>query len=182
MVVVVMMVVVAMVMVVVVVMLIVVMFVVVLMVMVVVLVMVMVVVLVVVVMVFIVVMFHLFYPRCRRCHLVEHEAMGVEQALEVYVAVVARNDFCLWLYGTYYLTHMQQLVSAHLRCLVQQYGVAELYLLYDQIFEVFVANLLLCQRIAALKLVAHTQRVDHRHDAVETWHAVFDVLRTERGE
>ena len=41
---------------------------------------------------------------CSRCsHLVEVETTGVEQTLQVYVAVVAWYDFCFRLNGTDYL-------------------------------------------------------------------------------
>ena len=117
---------------------------------------------------------------CSRCsHLVEVETTGVEQTLQVYVAVVAWYDFCFRLNGADYLGEFAQIVSAHLRSLVQKYSVAELYLLYYEVFEVFVFEPVACQSVAVVELVSHAQRVHHGHDAVKTRNAVGDILRTE---
>ena len=117
---------------------------------------------------------------CSRCsHLVEVEATGVEQTLQVYVAVVAWYDFCFRLNGADYLGEFAQIVSAHLRSLVEKYSVAELYLLYYEVFEVFVFKSVACQSVAVVELVSHAQRVHHGHDAVKTRYAVGDILRTE---
>ena len=117
---------------------------------------------------------------CSRCsHLVEVEATGVEQTLQVYVAVVAWYDFCFRLNGADYLGEFAQIVSAHLRSLVEKYSVAELYLLYYEVFEVFVFKSVTCQSVAVVELVSHAQRVHHGHDAVKTRYAVGDILRTE---
>ena len=124
----------------------------------------------------------LFYPCCRCGHLVKNKLMGVEQTLEVYVSIVARDNLCFRLDSANDLAHMQQFVSAHLRCFVQQDGVAKLYLLNDEVLNVLLINIFLCESIAALKLVAHAKGVNNRHDTVETRHAVFYILRTERRE
>ena len=118
-------------------------------------------------------------PCCRCSHLVEVEATGVEQTLQIYVAVVARNDFCLRLNGADYLGELAQILSTHLRSLVEKYRVAELYLLYYEVFEVFVFESVAFQSVAVVELVSHAQRVHHGHDAVKTRNAVGDVLRTE---
>ena len=124
----------------------------------------------------------LFYPCCRCGHLVKNKLMGVEQTLKVYVSIVARDNLCFRLDSANDLAHMQQFVSAHLRCFVQQDGVTKLYLLYDEVLNVLIINIFLCESIAALKLVAHAKGVNNRHDTVETRHAVFYILRTERRE
>ena len=124
----------------------------------------------------------LFYPCCRCGYLVKNKLMGVEQTLEVYVSIVARDNLCFRLDSANDLAHMQQFVSAHLRCFVQQDGVTKLYLLYDEVLNVLLINIFLCESIAALKLVAHAKGVNNRHDTVETRHAVFYILRTEHRE
>ena len=124
----------------------------------------------------------LFYPCCRCGHLVKNKLMGVEQTLEVYVSIVARDNLCFRLDSANDLAHMQQFVSTHLRCFVQQDGVTKLYLLNDEVLNVLIINIFLCESIAALKLVAHAKGVNNRHDTVETRHAVFYILRTERRE
>ena len=124
----------------------------------------------------------LFYPCCRCGHLVKNKLMSVEQTLEVYVSIVARDNLCFRLDSANDLAHMQQFVSTHLRCFVQQDGVTKLYLLYDEVLNVLIINIFLCESIAALKLVAHAKGVNNRHDTVETRHAVFYILRTERRE
>lgn len=124
----------------------------------------------------------LFYPCCRCGHLVKNKLMSVEQTLEVYVSIVARDNLCFRLDSANDLAHMQQFVSAHLRCFVQQDGVTKLYLLNDEVLNVLLINIFLCESIAALKLVAHAKGVNNRHDTVETRHAVFYILRTERRE
>ena len=118
-------------------------------------------------------------PCCRCSHLVEVETTGVEQTLQVYVAVVARYDFCFRLNGADYLGEFAQIFSAHLRRLVEKYRVAELNLLYYEVFEVFVFESVACQSVAVVELVSHAQRVHHGHDAVKTRYAVGDILRTE---
>ena len=124
----------------------------------------------------------LFYPCCRCGHLVKNKLMSVEQTLEVYVSIVARDNLCFRLDSANDLAHMQQFVSAHLRCFVQQDGVAKLYLLNDEVLNVLLINIFLCESIAALKLVTHAKGINNRHDTVETRHAVFYILRTERRE
>ena len=125
--------------------------------------------------------FYLLYPGSRGGHLVEVELASVDELLQRHVAVVALNDFGLGLQGADNLVHLRQLVLRHLRCLVEQDDVAELYLLYDQVLNVLVVDVLPEQAAATAKLVAHAQCVDHGDDAVELQHAVGGVLLSQVG-
>ena len=115
---------------------------------------------------------------CSRCsHFVEVESMGVEQQVEVHIAVIARNNLCLGLQCTYYVYKMRVLFGRNLRCLVEQYGVAELNLLYYEVLKIVFVDVLLLQIVAATELILHTQSVHYGHYAVKTWHTVFGVFR-----
>ena len=140
--------------------------------------MVMFVLIVVVIIIVVVVTFYLLNPGGRGGHLLEVELLGVDQLLHRDVAVVALYDVGLGLDGTDNAAHLGQLLPGHLGGLVQQDGVAELYLLDDQVLDVLLVDVLAQQVVAALELVAHTQGVDDGDDAVEHQVAVLDILRS----
>ena len=137
------------------------------------------VVIIVVVDVFVAVMVLYLVNPCSRCsHFVEVEAMGVEQQVEVYIAVIARYNLRLGLQCTHYVYKMGVLFGRNLRCLVEQYGVAELNLLYYEVLKIVFVEVLLLQIVAATELVLHAQSVHYGHYTVKAWHAILNVFRT----
>ena len=104
----------------------------------------------------------------------------MQNLIKFHIAVVAFNDFGLRLDGTDNLTHFSQFLLRHLRSLVQQDDVTELNLLNDQILNIFLVNVLAHQVVAVAELVAHAQRINYGHNAVELEITVFDILRTQR--
>ena len=146
--------------------------------------MMMIVVIVVIIMVVIIVIMMTLYllnPGCRRCHLVKVELLGVDNLVQVHVAIITLYDLCFRLNGADNLAHLGQFLLADLRSLVQQDDVAELYLLDDQVLNVLLVNVLTHQVVAVAELVTHTQRIHHGHDAVQLQVAVLHILRTQRG-
>ena len=123
-------------------------------------------------------MFYFVNPGSRCSHFVEVEAMCVEQQVKVYIAVVARNNLCLWLQCAYYVYKVSVFFGRNLRCLVEQYSVAELNLLYYEIFKIVFVKVLLLQVVAATELILHAQSVHYGDNAVQSWHTILYVFRT----
>ena len=141
----------------------------------------MVMVLVFVVIIIVMVGLYLLNPGCRRCNLVEVELLGMDNLVQVHIAIVALYDIGLRLDGTDYLTYLSQFLLADLRSLVQQDDIAEFNLLDDQVLDVLLVNILAHQVVSVTELVTHTQGIHDGHDAVQLQIAVLDVLRTQRG-
>ena len=105
--------------------------------------------------------------------------MSVDNLVEIYIAVVAIEDFSLWLDGTNDLLEFLQFLRLYLGSLVEQDDVAELNLLDNQGCQVFFVDVVFHQVIAVGKLVLHAKGIHHCHDAIETQYAILDILRTE---
>ena len=101
-------------------------------------------------------------------HFVEVEHTGVEDAVEIDVAVVAVDNLGFGLQGSHYLAYLFQLVGFHLRGFVEENDVTEFYLLYDEVFDVFFVDGGAGQVESVLELVAHTQCINHCDYAVES--------------
>ncbi len=119
---------------------------------------------------------NLAYPSCRCGDTLKVEQMCVEQRRNVYLGIVALDDSRLGLQGLDDLPDASQLFRLHLRDLVEQDDVAELYLLDDQVLDVLLADVLACQAVATRELALQAQGIDHGDDAVEARHAVLDKL------
>ena len=111
--------------------------------------------------------FQLTYPGSRRDGLVKVEVAGIEQLVEVNVAVVAVYDFGVGLNGAYDGAYLLRLLGRHFGYFVEQYYVAELHLLYHEILDVLVVDVLVGQRFAAGEIRLHAQRVHNGDDAVQ---------------
>ena len=85
----------------------------------------------------IIVSFHLLNPACRGGYTFEVEHVGIDDLIEVDVAIVGVDDFCLWLQCTYNLPDASQFIGVDFGCFVEQDDIAELYLLDDQVLYVF---------------------------------------------
>ncbi len=118
---------------------------------------------------FIVMPFDLADPGCRGGHAFEIEHAGIHNLREIDLAIVTFNDFGYGLQRADHLAHAFGLFRSHFRYLVEDYDVAELYLLYDKILYIVPVNIFAGQRIAAAELIAQTQCVNHRCYAVQTW-------------
>ena len=84
-----------------------------------------------------------FNPCGAGCDLLVVKEVGVQQLVKLYVAIVAVDNLCLWLDAAYDLTNAFQLFWFHIGSLVQQDNVAELYLLDDEVLDVFLIDVLL---------------------------------------
>lgn len=118
-----------------------------------------------------VMMLNFVNPRGRGRYRVEIEAAGVDELVEVHVAVVTFDDFCLWLQRANDVLDACQLARLHLGGLVEQDDVAELDLLDNEVLDVFLADFLPHERVAASEFVSHSQRIDYGCDAVESENA-----------
>ena len=92
-------------------------------------------------------------PFCRGGNGLEVEHAGIEQEVEVHIAEVARDDVGLGLYGVQYGAYASQFLLRYLIGLVEQYGVAELYLLDDEVGDVVLGYSIACKVQAASELV-----------------------------
>ena len=111
--------------------------------------------------------FYLLNPGSRCGNAVEIKHIGVQDLVEVYVAVVTLYNLCFGLQCAHNLTYAPQFLGSHLGGLVQQHDVAELNLLDDEVFDVFLVNIRARKQLSALELIAHTQGINHGDDAVE---------------
>ncbi len=120
----------------------------------------------------VIVVLHGLNPSCRRGNLVEVEEMGVEDLVEVDVAIVAGHDESLRLYLLDDCREVCEVVGRDLRCLVEQDDVAEFDLLDHETGEIFFAMLLL-EVVAESELISHAQCVDDGDDGIEASGTVF---------
>ena len=106
-------------------------------------------------------------PFCRGGNGLEVEHAGIEQEVEVHIAEVARDDVGLGLYGVQYGAYASQFLLRYLIGLVEQYGVAELYLLDDEVGDVVLGYSIACKVQAASELVLQAECIHHGADAVQ---------------
>ena len=106
-------------------------------------------------------------PFCRGGNGFEVEHAGVEQEVEVHIAEVARDDVGLGLYGVQYGAYASQFLLRYLIGLVEQDGVAELYLLDDEVGDVVLGYSLACKVQTASELVLQAECIHHGADAVQ---------------
>jgi hypothetical protein len=132
--------------------------------------------------VIVVVAFYLIDPSGRGGHFVEVECIGVQNAIEVDVAVVAIDDFGFGLYGVDDFADAAQLSRFHFGGFVEQDDVAEFYLLYDKVLYVVLSQAGAKEVFAAAELVLHTQRVDDGDDAIHYRDSVANVFRSHCGD
>ncbi len=120
--------------------------------------------------------FQLTNPSGGGGHFVIVEEVGIYQVRDVHVGVVAGDNLRTWLQHPYDVLDAVQLLGLHLRSLVEQDEVTELYLLDDEVLDVLIVNLLFRQAVATGELALQAQAVHHRADTVEARHAVLRIL------
>ena len=74
-------------------------------------------------------MLHFLNPTGRGGHIVEVEHLGIDNFVELYIAVVGIDNLCLGLQGSYDFSNVVELVGLDLAGLVEQDDVTELNLL-----------------------------------------------------
>ena len=97
----------------------------------------------------------------------EVEEMGVDELVQFHVAIVTFDDFRSRLEGMDDVTDALPFGRFHFRGLVQQHKVAEFYLLDDKVLDVFFADVLAGQVVAAGKFTLQAECVDNGYDAVQ---------------
>ena len=119
-------------------------------------------------------------PSCRHCHFFKIKQMRVDYLIQIHFRIITFNDFSPRLQRPYYLLDAFQLFRLYFRSLVQQNDIAELDLLDNQIFNIFLINVFARQVIAAGKFALQTQRIDYGHDAIQTANTILDVCTSHR--
>ena len=125
-----------------------------------------------------VMLLYLLYPCSGGCYGVKVEHACAENLVEVYVAIVARDNLRFRLDGTYYLLDTLQFLWSHLGSLVEEDDITELNLLDNEVLDVLLVALGSEKRLSAAELVLHAQGIHHGNDAVELWRAALVVLRS----
>ena len=127
---------------------------------------------IVIIFAFIVVLLHFLYPFGGGGDVIEVEHIGIQYLVEIHVAIVCVDDFCLWLQFVDDAAHSAQLFGTNLGGLVQQYDVAEFYLLYHQVLNILLVDILTSKVEATAELIPHTECINHCDDTIEAWSTV----------
>ena len=122
--------------------------------------------------------FNFLYPCCGGSDGVKVKHLGVDNPVKIHITIVAFNYFRLWLQGTNYLLNFRQFLTCHLVGLVQQYDIAEFYLLNKQVFYVILIKISSHEAVAVAELIPHSHSVDNRCYAVESCYALADEFRS----
>ena len=98
---------------------------------------------VIIIVIFIVMTFQFLNPGCRCCHFLVVEEVGVQQFVEFHITVVAIDNLCFFLDAAHDLAYPFQLVRLDVGSFVQQYDVAKLDLLDDEVIDVLFVDVFL---------------------------------------
>ena len=79
--------------------------------------------------------------------------MGVDNLVEVNVAVVAVDNLSLWLECAYDFADSAQFLGFHVGSLVEQHNIAKFNLLDDKILDVVLFKILFQQVVSTAKLI-----------------------------
>ena len=121
---------------------------------------------------------------CSRTIKVEHT--GIQQLLQVHIAVVGLDDLSGGLDGANNGFNTRQFLFAHLCCFIKQHDITEFYLLDNECSEVFFLRHIVRQRVASIELIADTEGIHDGTDTVEHRQSVLCEtgyhlgIRTER--
>ena len=113
--------------------------------------------------------------------MVKVEEVGLDDFVEVNVTVVTVDDFCLWLYGSDNLADASEFIGFHLAGFVEKDDVAELNLLYDEVFNIVFFDILSGKLESSFEFVFHAEGIDDGDDAVEAGYADVGHLGCHRG-
>ncbi len=117
-------------------------------------------------------------PCSRSSHFVEIKHPCVDDARQIHVGIICFDYFSARLDGADDALDAFKLVRQHFVRLVQQDDVAELNLLDNEVFDIFVVDVVACQRLTAAKLVAQAQGINYRDNAVELRHGKIVAVVT----
>ena len=117
--------------------------------------------------IFVVVLLDLLNPCGGSRYSVEVEHVGIQDLIELYVAVVAVDNLGLGLKGSYDFSDAPQFLRAHFGGLVQEHDVAEFNLLDDEVLNILLVDVLAGEVETAAELVSHAEGINDGHDAVE---------------
>ena len=107
--------------------------------------------------------------------LAEFKDVGIQQLFDIYFGVVTLDNLCLSLYLAYDFLDFVKRFRRNFGRFVEEYYVAELNLLNDKVFNIFLVKILALQTFTASELVCHTECVNHCHDAVQPWSSELRV-------
>ena len=111
------------------------------------------------------------HPRRRSYYLLKVKGFGVEQQVEIHVAIVAGDNGGLRLDVAQDRLDAAQFLFGDLAGLVEQDRIAKFYLLDHEAFEVVLLDVLLLQVASPGKLVAQAERIHYRYHTIEFGHA-----------
>ena len=112
-------------------------------------------------------------PCGRGGHAVEVEEMGMKDAVEVHVAIVAFHNLGFGLQGTQDFAGMGKFFGRNLRSLVQKDDVAEFNLLDNEVFDIVFRQVSAKEFVAAVEFVLQAQGIHHGDNTVELRETVF---------
>ena len=110
------------------------------------------------------------HPTGRSRYLIEIKHSGIQYLIQVNISIVALDDAGRRLYSRYDSADTRPLFRSHLRCLVEQNDVAELYLLEDKVFDIILVQIFLHKTVSAGKFVLKPEGVHYSNHTVQTWH------------
>ncbi len=106
--------------------------------------------------------------------------MSIDNQIEIYITIVAFEDFCLRLDGADNLLQVLQLLRLYICGLIEKDDVAEFHLLDYERSEILLVEVWLHQIRTIGKLILHTKCINYSNDAVQAQDTVLDILRTQR--
>ena len=114
-------------------------------------------------------------PACSGLGLTEVKSIGIQQLLYIDIGIIALDNLRLGLDFTDNLLDLGKCLGLDFGSLVQKNDVAELNLLNDKVFNVFITQVLAFQLFSATEFVRHPQCVHDGDNAVQLRRAEFRV-------
>ena len=105
----------------------------------------------------------------------------MQNLVKFHIPIVALDDFRTGLDGPNDALQAAQLVGGYLGGFVEQYDVAELQLLDDEVLDVVLFDMFVHEVVAAGKLALHPQGIHHGDDAVKTGKPLFFEVEAHAG-
>ena len=125
--------------------------------------------------------FYLPNPSGRSGHSCIVETTGTDNLVEVYLGIVAFNDFRTGLEGTDDAFDAFPFFGSDFRYLVQQHGGTELNLLDEQVGNVFLFQVLSGKFVATVEFALQAECIDYGHDVVKAAGSVLGVGTAQLG-
>ena len=105
-------------------------------------------------------------PTRRKYSLAEIKAFAVHNALNIDIAEIGLNNLGVRLQCAYNDLQFSQFFRRDKADFVKKNDVAELNLLDNKVFNIFLVNILLNEFASASEFLSHTEGVDHRNDGI----------------